>query len=276
MYFDNKIIISLVYLIVMLAIRWISIRHLESHNYRDKSWAKRWVNSAKNAIHLLIVVGLFIIWLSELRFIALSIATFVVALVIATREFIQCILGSLYISSFRAFVISDWIRIGQHSGEVLRSDWLSTTLLELDMSSGSYAYTGNTVVIPNNQFVGHSLEQLNHRATFIHHSFTLVREADTVDLFKLKAPLEKLLNEQLQPFKEESEQQLEYLTRKLGNIDLDVDSHIYISSNHLGKNEITLSYFCPTQHARQIEQILTEKFMSLWYKKQAKEKAAVK
>ncbi len=43
------------------------------------------------------------------------------------------------------------------------------------------------------------------------------------------------------------------------------DPSIHISSTDLGKNIITIRLFCPTQEVEEIEQIITEKFMSIWY-----------
>ena len=174
----NKLAASLALIIISWAIRWIIVRHLSNRPSGDDDLPKRWINTAKNTINLVIMIGLIIIWLSELRFMALSIAAFAVALVVATREFIQCFLGSVYQASNRTFSVGDWIRIGNHYGEVVRSDWLSTTLLEIDLDSMTYGYTGKTLVIPNNQLVTNTVQNLNFMRRYVSHSFSITREAE--------------------------------------------------------------------------------------------------
>lgn len=146
---ENKLIASFLLIVIAIIIRWLAVRHLQQLPSDESDLPRRWMNGTRNAVTTLVVIGLIVIWLSELRFVALSIATFTVALIIATREFIQCFLGALYQASTRAFSIGDWIKVGSNYGEVVSSDWLTTELLEIDMESMSYGYTGKTLVIPN-------------------------------------------------------------------------------------------------------------------------------
>ncbi|MCG8313945.1 MAG: mechanosensitive ion channel family protein, partial [Pseudomonadales bacterium] len=183
---NHKLVASVSLVVIGLLIRWIAVLHFKRLPTDENDLARRWSNSTKNAINLVILSGLVIIWLSELRFVALSIATFIVALVIATREFIQCFVGSLYQASARTFSIGDWIRVNNHCGEVVASNWLSTTLMEIDVESAHYEYTGRTLFIPNNQFVANAVYNLNFMKRFVTHTFTIVREPEPVNLVELK------------------------------------------------------------------------------------------
>ncbi len=262
---ENKLIASVVLLVVAWVIRWLVVRHLSRRPLGEEAQPRRWINSAKNAINLLIAIGLVIIWLSELRFMALSIAAFAVAIVVATREFIQCFLGSLYQASNRTFVVGDWIRIGSHHGEVVRSDWFSTVLLEIDLETMSYGYTGRTLVIPNNQFVSNTIQNLNFMRRYVAHSFTLTRDAEPVNLFTVKDYILEKANEYCAPFKEVALRYSILIEKRLGVTLNVIDASVRISTTSLGKNMLTVTVFCPTHEAVNIEQCITEDFMTFWY-----------
>ncbi|MFG1488509.1 mechanosensitive ion channel domain-containing protein, partial [Oceanospirillum sp. HFRX-1_2] len=179
---DNQWIISIAFVAACLVLRWLSVRFVKRVVKDEENLHRRWTNTITNITSLIIIIGLVIIWLSELRFVALSIAAFAVALVVATREQIQCFLGALYIASSRAFSIGDWIKVGDHYGEVVRSDWLTTTLLEVDVEGMSYSYTGRSLVIPNYKFSTGVIQNLNFMRRYVAHSFSIVREADAISV----------------------------------------------------------------------------------------------
>ncbi|NOH73313.1 mechanosensitive ion channel family protein [Vibrio pectenicida] len=263
---SNQWILSAMLAIVVLSARWAVIRYLRRLPDDENEMPKRWVNAVKNATNFLIAIGLIIIWLSELRFVALSIATFIVALVIATREFIQCFSGYLYQTSTRIFFIGDWIKIGQHYGEVVKSDWLSTTLLEIDMESMCYGYTGKTLTIPNSQLVVSSVQNLNYMRRFVTHTFVIVRDSDSINLFKAKPFLLNKAKEYCASFSDVAQRYSALLEKRLGvNNSIKSEPSVCITTSNLGKNQVAITLFCPTREAVNIEQKLVEDFMAFWH-----------
>lgn len=262
---ENKLIASLVMIAAFVLIRWIVIRLLRSNFKGDDELLNHWINTITNATQLLIVVGLMIIWVSELRYAALSVAAFIVAIVIATREFIQNFLGTLYLASSRPFSIGDWISIDGHVGEVVRSDWLTTAILEVDMEGKSYAYTGKTLVIPNNQFVVKAVYNFNHMRRYISHKFSIVREAGPVNLFELKEYMLTKAREYTRSFNDVAERYNSLIENRLGIEISGPEASVRITTNDEGRNIFTLSLFCPTEQAVIIEQKLMQDFMACWY-----------
>lgn len=268
----NKLVASLILLAIAWTVRWLILRHLSKRTASEDGQARRWINSVKNMTNLAIALGLIIIWLSEIRYMALSIAAFAVALVVATREFIQCFLGSLYQASNRTFVVGDWIKVGSHCGEVVRSDWFSTTLLEIDLETMSYSYTGKTLFIPNNQFITNTVHNLNFMRRYVNHSFTLVRDAEPVNFYDAKEFIMEKAQEYCSPFKDVASRYSQIIDKRLG-VNLEhMDPSVRITTNNLGKNMLTISVFCPTHEAISLEQRLTEDFMSFWYAEVSKKK----
>ncbi|MCG8311850.1 MAG: mechanosensitive ion channel family protein [Pseudomonadales bacterium] len=263
----HKLVASVSLVAVGLLVRWIAILHFKRLPSDENDLARRWSNSAKNAINLVILSGLIIIWLSELRFVALSIATFIVALVIATREFIQCFVGSLYQASARTFSIGDWIKVNNHCGEVVASNWLSTSLMEINIESAHYEYTGRTLFVPNNQFVANTIYNLNFMKRFVTHSFTIVREPEPVNLTELKPFILEKAKEYCTSFEAVATRYNSLIESKLGVSIPGPEPTVKISTTNLGKTEFTVSIFCPTQQVMAIEQQLMADFMQAWHQK---------
>lgn len=263
---ENKLIVSGLLIVVALVVRWFLILNFSKLPRDEQDLPKRWSNTTKNIINLLIGIGLIIIWLSELRFVALSIATFVVALVIATRELIQCFIGSLYQISTRTFSIGDWVKIGNHYGEVVSSDWLNTRILEIDMENASYDYTGKTLVFPNNQFITAPIQNLNFMRRYIAHTIVIVRDSEQIDLFAFKPIMLKKAQEYCESFSEVAQRYSGLIEKRLGISLIGPGASVRVTTTNIGKNQMSITVFCPTQEAVNIEQKLMADFMVYWYK----------
>ncbi len=262
---DNQWIISIAFVFACLVLRWLSVRFVKRVVKDEENLHRRWTNTITNITSLVIIIGLVIIWLSELRFVALSIAAFAVALVVATREQIQCFLGAVYIASSRAFSIGDWIKVGDHYGEVVRSDWLTTTLLEVDVEGMSYSYTGRSLVIPNYKFSTGVIQNLNFMRRYVAHSLSIVREADALSVRDARLYLEDLVREYCSPFKEVADRYSTLIEKRLG-IALSVsDLKVRVATNDTARNVFVVTIFCPTQEATRIEEEITEDFLDYWY-----------
>lgn len=267
-FFDqNKLIASVLFVVAVVLLRWIIVRYIQKKQFSDQELVSHWLNTITNVAQLIVAVGLIIIWLSELQYAMFSVAAFIVAIVIAMREFIQNFLGSLYLASTRTFSIGDWIEINGSVGEVARSDWLSTTMLEVDVEGKTYAYTGKTLVIPNNQFVAGVSQNFNFLRRYVNHSFSIVREADVMDLSEFKPLVLEKAEEYCSSFMDVAERYNSSIESKLGKKISGPEASVRLRTTNLGKNEMIVSFFCPTEQALSIEQKITEDFMRSWYAK---------
>ncbi len=270
--FEYKALASAAFLLVALLLRWASVKFLLKIPTQESDLNRRWVNVVRNITTTAIVVGLIVIWLSELRFAALSIATFMVALILATREFIQCFLGALYQVSSRIFSIGDWIKVQGQYGEVASSDWLTTKLLEVNIESGSYAYTGRTLIIPNNQFVTGAVQNLNYMRRYVNHTFSIIRDADHVNLIPIKSFIKERAREYCQPFEDVARRYNTMLENRMGVTLSGPDVGVSVTTTNLGKNQFNITIFCPTHEAAGIEEKLTDEVLDYWYKEMEKRK----
>jgi small-conductance mechanosensitive channel len=268
MMLDNKIISSLVFLFVALLLRWLVIYFLKKRPEDEEGLSRRWINSFKNITIFIIFLGLLIIWLSELRFVALSIAAFAVAIVLAIREFIQCLLGHIFLATTGSFRVGDWISTGNLVGEVVSNDWLSTSLLEVEIEDKSYTYTGKTIFIPNSQFASAAIKNLNYMRRYVEHSFSITCDPEKVSKENL-CNANELILETAQAitaeFQEVAKRYNSMIEKRMGVKLQGTDASVRVSTSNLGNIIFTISIFCPTQKALVIEQNLTRYFIEYLY-----------
>ncbi|WCN10562.1 mechanosensitive ion channel family protein [Marinomonas mediterranea] len=264
---NSELPYTLVWVVAILVLRRYTKRLVRIHPRLEHDIKRQRLNAIDNFLNLLMVVGLIIIWSTELQNIAISIAAFIVALIIALKEFIQCIVGAFYKASARPYQVGDWVKIGQYEGEVTDSDWLSTTLFEVDLIGRSYAYTGRTTVVPNSQLLTSAVQNLNYMRRYIEHSFSISRHTDDVNLFEIKDEILERLREYSEHFHEVAIRYNSLIEKRLDIKISGPEPRVRITTTSEGFNVFTVSLFCPTEEAVEIEQKVTEDFMHLWFKK---------
>ena len=215
-----------------------------------------------NIFTLLVIIYIFNLWSVEIQKFAFSIAAFIVAIVLATREFIQCFIGFIYILTSRPFRIGDWVQVGKYYGEVHSNDWAKLTLLEVNKHD--YQYTGKTLYVPNSQLITTVIKNLNFLKRYAMHHFTIVRD-DSVNPFVFIDILYEKANMYCVEFKEVAVRYNQLIENRLDIKIAGPEPHIQISTSDLGDTQIEFSIFCPTDKALGIEQKLTADFMNLWF-----------
>ena len=263
---DNKLFLTALVITGIILIRLI----LTAIFARTKRWAKqdrrRRINTVHNVCNLLIVVGVMAIWVSELRDFAFSIAAFSVAIVLAMREVVQCLVGGIYQASRKSFDVGDWIKVGEHQfGEVIDRDWLSTTLLEIDPHGLGSGYTGITLYIPNNVFFSQPIKNLNFMRRYVEHTFSIVRENKGGNPFAAKQFLVERIREHSEAFHEVAARYCQMIEHRTGVELVDTNPKISFTTNELAHDVVTITLFCPREEAHHIEQRVTEDFYDFWY-----------
>lgn len=261
---DKHVLLSiLVFLVFMLArsllLWWVSYR---TDLFTDSQ--RRWHSNIKNWITLLLVLSLFYIWLRELQDFVFSIAAFLVAIVIAFKEFILCLVGSVYHAASRPFSVGDWIQVNGHTGEVVDRNWVSTTLLDIDAANGNYDFTGKTLELPNSIFLLHVVKKLHFMRRYVLHRFHIVRPP-LVNISTLRPIILKASLKACAHFRDVAERYQGLIQKRLGIELTGPDPEIRIATTEIGNDVMIVSLFCPVDEAIGIEQVITERFMVVWY-----------
>lgn len=259
---------QLVFTILLLAIAWIAkigLIKIINRNSEAKRTDKRiHINTAKNAINMIFIIALLMLWSNELQNFALSIAAFIVAIVLATREIIQCFIGFLYISSTSPFRVGDWIQTNHHFGEVAATDWAKVTVLEIN--SETYAYTGKTIFLPNNQLMTQPIKNMNYMKRYTNHSFTIVMDGFQLNPHDLVQPLTEKAASYCLGFADVAERYNKLIENRLGVQISGPAPSIRIQSTDIGKTAFVFTVFCPTSKAKPIEQSLNKDFYNLYHR----------
>ena len=257
--FNNKIVMTLTVISVFYILKHIIVKLIRKKSKHDK---RLQINIVNNIYTVLMIVLIFNIWSEEIQKFAFSIAAFIVAIVLATREFIQCFIGFVYILSSRPFRIGDWIQVGNYFGEVHSTDWAKLTLLEVDRDS--YQYTGKTLYLPNSQLITSVIKNLNFLKRYAMHHFTIVRD-DSVNPFEFIDELYEKANTYCADFKDVAMRYNHLIENRLDINIAGPEPHIQVATSDIGDTQVFFTIFCPTETALEIEQNLTADFMRLWF-----------
>tara|TARA_R110002012_G_scaffold7006_2_gene33168 strand:+ start:1123 stop:1935 length:813 start_codon:yes stop_codon:yes gene_type:complete len=260
-FLQHKFLLTSVFIISFFCVKALIINVIKR---KSKQSRRLKINLVNNIFTLLVIVLIINIWSNEIQQFAFSIAAFIVAIVLATREFIQCFIGFIYILSSRPFRIGDWIQVGKYYGEVHSSDWAKLTLLEVNKYD--YQYTGKTLYVPNSQLITSVIKNLNFLKRYAMHHFTIVRD-DSVNPFTFIDTLHEKANLYCEEFKEVAIRYNHLIENRLDISISGPEPHIQVATSELGDTQVIFSIFCPTEKALEIEQKLTADFMQLWFAK---------
>lgn len=264
----DKRTLTFILIISITLIKKLLVRYFKKRPYGDDKDSRLLVNAIRNLINLGLVIILFVLWFEEVQHFAFSIAAFIVAIVLATRDLIQCLIGFIYLSSTAPFRISDWIETGKHTGEVTATDWMKITLLEV--SSDGYGYTGKTVFIPNSQLMTQPIKNLNFMRRYLNHSFSIIKNDADFNPFILAKPIMEKAELYCEPFNDVAERYNVLIQNRLDINILGPEPEIEFTTTDLGRTKATISIFCPTEQAKKIEQKLMDDYFSLWQNEKAK------
>jgi small-conductance mechanosensitive channel len=263
---EHPVLLSIAILAIATVLKAITSQLARKVRKRAADGSKHVSHSIRHLINLVTVLLLLLIWSSEIQNFALSVAAFAVAIVFATREFIQSIIGFLYLVSTRPFRVGDWIQIDGDYGEVAEISWVKTTLLEIDMKT--YQITRRTISVPNSKLVVSTIKNLNFIKRYVTHSFSIVRN-ENYNGYPLYSKLLKRANFYCEEFIEVASRYNAIIERKLDATISGPEPEIRFSTTDIGDFKVHVTLFCPTEMALELEHKLTADFMNMWEKLKA-------
>lgn len=259
---NNKLSLTLLLVSLILVCKLLIVKFIKERAKRKKKDRRLVVNLINNVFNFTIIIIAFNIWSIEIQKFAISIAAFIVAIVLATREFIQCFIGFVYILSSRPFRIGDWIQVGNYCGEVNAIDWAKLTILEVNIDD--YQYTGKTLYLPNSQLITLVIKNLNFLKRYAVHHFTITRD-ESVNPFIFMDALQQKAHDYCADFNDVAIRYNHLIENRLDINIAGPEPHIQVATSELGDTQIIITIFCPTDRALEIEQRLTADFMALWF-----------
>lgn len=256
---------------IVLLLRTVLYR-LISRSVASPDLRRRWFVQTRNGLILLFVFGIIFIWGQELRTLALSVVAIAVAFVVATKELILCVTGSILKTGAGSFKIGDRIQVKDFRGDVIDQNLLATTILEVGPGKLTHQRTGRMSVIPNAIFVSEPVINESYTHDYVLHVFSVPFKRED-NWQAAQKELLKSANKYCKPFLNEVRNHMEQLSKSRGLDIPTVEPRVTLQIPSAG--EIHLIVRVPTRSTQRsyIEQsILSEVFTNFEFSYSNKEK----
>lgn len=265
----SDILASVFVIVAALMLRWAVVRMVRRDSETLSAEQRKWMSTAQNGTLLVIVVGLLAIWSLELSRVALSLAAFAVAIVIAGKEVIMCVTGGIYRAMAKPFDIGDWVEIGEFRGEVLREGLLTTRIQELAAEGDvAHAYTGRSMILPNAFLLTHPVIDLNFNKKFIFHTFSITVPEGTVDPVADLTAVESIVETEWQAHSKTALAYWEMVRRKSGVELSHPQPQVNMETTDICHVRFNICLFCPRETAAANETSVTKGVLAYFRTKQ--------
>lgn len=208
------IIETLILILVVIILRAVASRFIKK-KVQSRELQRRWLVQTRNGFILLLLLGLIFIWGEALRTFALSVVAIAVAFVVATKELIVCVTGSIIKTGAGSFNIGDRIQVKDFRGDVIDQNILATTILEVGPGKLTHQRTGRMTVIPNSLFVSEPVVNESYTHDFVLHVFTVPFKREE-DWRMAQEEFLKSAKKHCKPYLKEARTHMEQLSQEKG------------------------------------------------------------
>ncbi|GAB4141884.1 MAG: hypothetical protein Tsb009_11850 [Planctomycetaceae bacterium] len=266
-----SLVASIVLVIVALIIRGLLAKSLRKNKRLSQEIRRRWLVQLRNITFLLILMGLIFIWADTLRALAVYILAVAVAFVIAMKEIIQCLTGSIMRLASRSFEIGDRIEIGDFRGDVIDSGALTTTILEIGPGELTHRLTGRAVAIPNSMFLDKPVINETYTDEFVLHVFKVPMKT-TDDWMHAEQSLLAIATELTGSYLQEARKHFQKLGKREGLAVLSVDPRVTFSIPKAAELELIVRFAAPAREKGKLEQEILKRFLTAMSEHTAKKR----
>lgn len=162
---------------------------------------------------VLIIVCIFLIWISMLRSVAIVLSVISVGLALALQSVILSYAGWLYIITRKSVKVGDRIEINGLIGDVIDIDPYSITLLEIGNWVKGEMSTGRIVKLPNSAVFQHHLYNYTHGWDFIWDEISVTITFES-DFKKAEAIFLDIIKDYAAKYQEEIKKTIDELGKK--------------------------------------------------------------
>jgi small-conductance mechanosensitive channel len=254
----KALISSGVLLIGVLVARWLAIRAIRRHGLAQET-RRRWLVHTRNGALLIFALGLIIIWGSELRALAVTLVAIAAAIVIATKELIMCVSGSLLKAGAKSFAIGDRIQVKETRGDVIDQTLLSTTIMEVGPGKLTHQRTGRGVVLPNSMFVSEPVTNESYTDDYVLHVFSVPMKREE-PWQAARRELTEAARRQCAPHLEEARRHMQRLSEQQGLDTPSVEPRVTIQYPTAGEVHLIVRVPTPVRARGQIEQAILQDY----------------
>ena len=255
-------LISTAFLLVgVFALRWLVLRHIRRATGLDIDLRRRWMIQVRNAAFLVLLLGLIIIWGSELRAVALSIVAIAAAVVLALKELIMCLSGAVVRATSDSFEIGDRVEIGTLRGDVFDHTLLTTVLLEVGPGQMTHQHTGRNVVIPNSLLLTQPVINETSANEYVFHSFVVPLRLED-DWRAVEKALLKEARAECAPWLDDARKHIELVGRDRGYEVPAVEPRVTVQLPEPGRIGLVVRVPAPARRKGRVQQAILRRVVS--------------
>ena len=168
---SEEIIKSALMIVAVIAGRSILLSaHFRSHPDLSIENKRRSLVVSRNITMLLLFFGLAMIWAAQIQTLALSMFAVAAAIVVATKELIMCLSGSILRSVTKQYSIGDYIEINGLRRRVIDINMLNTLMMQIGPNPLIGQLSGKTLSFPNSLLLSHTVRRDNILGDYVIHT----------------------------------------------------------------------------------------------------------
>ncbi len=258
----GNIVKTVVLILVLLMLKTIVTRNVDSWKGLPLEGRRRWIVSIRNITVFLIFIGFVLIWGSQIKEFALSVAAVTIGVVMCFKELIANFMGGMSRTISHEYSVGDRISIGTHRGDVIDIDTLTTTILEIGPGLSSHQYTGSTITIPNSLLLTTPVVNESFMQEYLLHVFHV--PVGTKDDWRLT---ERLLLQAAyfvcEPYLMNARKYMENMARKISVDTPSADPRVSIIFKSPDEIDLVMRVPVPSRRKGRIEQEIIRKYLDL-------------
>lgn len=259
----TRLISTGIAVVLIFALRQLVIHRLVKREDISPTRRRQWLVTSRNLAVFLAMGIVVILWLEQLRTIAATIVVIAAAIVIATKELLLNIVGFIYQYLFKYISVGDRIEIEDIRGDVMDSNFMGMTLMEIGPGAKTHQYTGLTVFVPNSKFLLTPVKNETHLwGKYVFHLISIPIKVDT----NWKEAEQALLNAAdtvCAPYLENAKKSMHSLALKHSLEEPTVAPRVSVQIDEPEKINLILRVPVPTRRRGKLEQDITRKYLEL-------------
>ncbi|OWY40468.1 mechanosensitive ion channel protein MscS [Xenophilus sp. AP218F] len=259
--YAHEIVRSLMLITVLILIRVAVDRILAANSGVPVEERRRWSLNTRNILLVAGFAGIGLIWASELQSLAVSMLAFAAALILATKELIMCLSGSVVRQMANSYSLGDHIEIGTVRGQVVDIGLLSTTVMEIGPNHSSHQMTGRALTFPNSLLLGQPVIRENYMGDYVMHIIT-VPMAYTIPPGRAEKLLMAAAEATCLPHMEVARRHMEDMAKRYLVETPSVEPRIALQAVDEKRYQLILRVAIPARERQRIEQTILHHFMS--------------
>lgn len=192
----EEVVESVLMVMALLVLRGVLLKlYLRRHPHYSIEEKRRSLVLSRNLTLILTIFGLAIIWATQIQTLALSMFAVAAAIVVATKELIMCLSGSILRSVTKQYSVGDYIEVNGLRGRVVDINLLNTLMMQIGPNPLVGQLSGKTLSFPNSLLLNHSVRRDNILGDYVIHTVEIpvpIHFDSDVIVGRLKAVLEPL------------------------------------------------------------------------------------